>query len=94
MSCSVSWFVGQNLKGNCIGPSPTRGQGCGAPYHSGEQEALQVQEILGDPCLGVVHCDFRKADTISEVMKQVQECHPGSCLDIWMNNAGTVNKLA
>ena len=65
-------------------------------YNTREKEAMEYKEELGiDKCLGALHCDFRKPETIPTFMARVQDCcHSEGGLDILVNNAGVVTKLA
>jgi glucose 1-dehydrogenase len=63
-------------------------------YNMREKEAYATQKELGEQCLGVLHCDFREPDSIPSFMDRVQECCKGQGLDILINNAGVVKKLA
>lgn len=72
-------------------------------YNSRKAEAMELRDILGSSCLGVLHCDFRDADTIPAFIDSVKECcceesgrnNDGQgCLEILVNNAGIVNKIA
>ncbi|CAJ1966498.1 unnamed protein product [Cylindrotheca closterium] len=61
-------------------------------YNNRKVEAQVTKENLGNSCLGVLHCDFRKPETIPDFMAKVQElCKDG--LDILVNNAGSITKL-
>lgn len=71
-------------------------------YNVRQKEAQELQEQLGDSCLGILHCDFRRSETIPAFMDRVLElctdkaadskdaCH----LDVLVNNAGVVMKIA
>ena len=75
-------------------------------YNERHKEALETKEELGDNCIGVLHCDFRKPETIPAFMDKVLECcrsdaegsndaDSNDCyLDVLINNAGIVTKLA
>lgn len=61
-------------------------------YNTRQEQAQDTRHKLGDACLGVLHCDFRKPDSIPEFMTKVQDlCGDG--LDILVNNAGAITKL-
>ena len=70
-------------------------------YNERHEGALQTKQELGDHCIGVLQCDFRKPETIPSFMDQVQQCcrdysddDKDCCLDVLVNNAGIVAKLA
>ncbi|KAL3935328.1 MAG: hypothetical protein SGBAC_009127, partial [Bacillariaceae sp.] len=62
-------------------------------YNDRKLEAQDTKKILGDCCLGVLHCDFRKQETIPDFMAKVQELCGDDGLDILVNNAGSITKL-
>eukprot|EP00547_Thalassionema_nitzschioides_P009081 CAMPEP_0194225590 /NCGR_PEP_ID=MMETSP0156-20130528/39958_1 /TAXON_ID=33649 /ORGANISM="Thalassionema nitzschioides, Strain L26-B" /LENGTH=273 /DNA_ID=CAMNT_0038957601 /DNA_START=41 /DNA_END=865 /DNA_ORIENTATION=- len=72
-------------------------------YNSRQREAIELRDILGSSCLGVLHCDFLDPDTIPTFLNSVKDCcckesscsdDEEGCLDILVNNAGIVNKMA
>ena len=75
-------------------------------YNERHKEAFKTKEELGDNCIGVLHCDFRKPETIPTFMGKVLECCRSDAegsndadsdycsLDVLINNAGIVTKLA
>jgi glucose 1-dehydrogenase len=66
-------------------------------YNQREKETQQFQQHLGESCLGVLQCDFRHSP--SKLKSFMNDAH-GLCaavdkkLDILINNAGIVTKLA
>jgi len=67
-------------------------------YHVREQGALETQRLIleqGGSCAGIVQCDFRNLSTILPLFQQQidQEIWKEG-LDILINNAGAVSKLA
>ena len=67
-------------------------------YHQRRAEAEQLQLELGDnACLGILQCDFRKPATLPDFIAQVHQlCQEktGQGLNILVNNAGVVSKMA
>jgi glucose 1-dehydrogenase len=67
-------------------------------YNTREREVMEFQQQLGpDRCLGVLHCDFRHPPkTLQSFMDDAQSlcANKGKHLDVLVNNAGIVTKLA
>jgi glucose 1-dehydrogenase len=63
-------------------------------YNSRETEAMEFKDQLQCACLGALHCDFRKPETIPAFFERVQECCGDGGIDILVNNAGAITKLA
>ena len=63
-------------------------------YNTRHEGALATAAAIGGACDGIVQCDFRDRDAIDAMWADVDAIWPDRTLDVLVNNAGVVAKVA
>ena len=63
-------------------------------YNTRHEGALATAAAIGGACDGIVQCDFRDRDAIDAMWADVDAIWPDRALDVLVNNAGVVAKVA